>query len=422
MYKYVIIISFIFLCGCSVKSNRADPSTLTSMQMMDRNGFSETVSSKDRLSIYQKVDFLAPQPYQKVLRVFGRDKEGKSTSKITSYHSNGQIWQFLEVIDGRAHGIYREWHPNGRLKIEASVIEGVADISEMAQTSWLFEGKSVVWDEEGALVAKIYYDKGTLQEPSLYYHANGQLQKIIPYNKNEIDGTVKIFDSNGLLLEKMEFDKGIRQGISFGYWAENSLKYQEDHQKDLLMTGSYFNLDGQLASEVKNGNGFQANFGSEKAYSLVEYQNGLPEGQVKIFDDDGGLHCSYNIKDEKKHGEEWEYYPKSSQPKLFVFWNEDAIQGLVKTWYNNGVMESQKEMNANKKHGISFAWFKDGQLMFMEEYDNDVLLKGTYFKKGDKNPVTRIDNGKGIASLYDGNGHFIKKVNYDRGRPILDPS
>ncbi|HSW87257.1 MAG TPA: hypothetical protein VLG49_07160 [Rhabdochlamydiaceae bacterium] len=422
MYKRLSIFLFlVILSSCSVKS-KSDPSILTSMQMMDRNGFSETISSKDRLAVYQKVDFLAPQPYQKVLRVFGRDLEGRSQSKITSYHSNGQVWQFLEVVDGRAHGKYLEWHQNGKLKIDANVIEGVADISEMAQASWIFDGKSSAWNEEGSLIAEIYYDKGALQDPSLYYHPNGQLEKVIPYNKNKINGIVKVFDPEGHLIEKMEFDKGLRQGVSLGYWSENSLKYQEDYQNDLLITGTYFDSDGQMASEVKSGNGFQANFGMEKPYSLVEYQNGLPEGIVKIFDEDGSLHCSYFIKNEKKHGEEWEYYPKSAQPKLFLFWQEDAIQGMVKTWYENGVMESQKEMNGNKKHGICFAWFKDGQMMFMEEYDMDVLVKGTYFKKGDKNPISKIDSGKGIASLYDGNGHFLKKVHYERGKPIVDPS
>ncbi len=40
--------------------------TLSSINIIDRNGISETVSSKDRLKKYEEVDWLAPQPYEKV--------------------------------------------------------------------------------------------------------------------------------------------------------------------------------------------------------------------------------------------------------------------------------------------------------------------------------------------------------------------
>ena len=96
------------------------------------------------------------------------------------------------------------------------------------------------------------------------------------------------------------------------------------------------------------------------------------------------------------------------------------LDGAYKTWYENGVMESQREINANKKHGLSFAWFKDGSLMLSEEYENDLLLKGSYFKKGDKNPVSKVESGKGYATLYDKDGLFLKKISYDKGKPILD--
>src|SRR4029079_14760136 len=132
-------------------------SPVVSMQLIDRNGFAETISNKERINTYKEVDFLQPQPYQKVLRVFARNAGGQSSSKITSYHENGQIWQYLEVINGRAHGFYREWFANGKMHIEAYLIEGLADIHDLAQKSWVFYGMSRVWDEQGNVVAHIQY-------------------------------------------------------------------------------------------------------------------------------------------------------------------------------------------------------------------------------------------------------------------------
>ena len=93
---------------------------------------------------------------------------------------------------------------------------------------------------------------------------------------------------------------------------------------------------------------------------------------------------------------------------------------MVKTWYEDGAVESQKEMSHNKKQGLSFAWYPDGSLMLMEEYDHDRLMKGSYFKKGDKQVTSQIENGKGVATLFDAGGHFLQKISYESGQPSLD--
>src|SRR5690349_20519709 len=139
--RYLFILAILYSCI----STSSVQDGLVSVQIIDRNGFSETISSKDRLESFEKTDFLANQPYQKVLRVFKQGKEGGGTSKISSYHDNGQIWQYLEVENGRAHGAFREWHPNGHLRLEATVIGGTADITEAAQMTWLFDGTCRVW-------------------------------------------------------------------------------------------------------------------------------------------------------------------------------------------------------------------------------------------------------------------------------------
>ena len=97
--KYILLLSALLLAGCASRTSTSNPDTIVSIQVIDRNGFTETMSTDERLSQYQKVDFLTPQPFQKVQRVFSRNPEGKTRSAITSYHSNGHIFQYLEVLD-----------------------------------------------------------------------------------------------------------------------------------------------------------------------------------------------------------------------------------------------------------------------------------------------------------------------------------
>jgi antitoxin component YwqK of YwqJK toxin-antitoxin module len=413
----------LLLSACS----RHDPDTkptVVSMQIIDRNNFSETISSRDRLSKFENTDFLAPQPYQKVLRIFSRQND-KSSSIITTYHPNGLLCQYLETSNGRACGLFREWHPNGKLRIEASVIEGTADVTEIAQMTWVFDGLSKVWDADGRLSAEISYSKGALENPSRYYHPNGKLAKEIPYSKDEIHGTLTVFDESGSVIEKLGYKHGLREGISVGLHDTYHPCYREVYQNGLLNQGSYFSYNGDVIAEINGGSGKQALFKAKKLASLAEFKDGKPEGEVQNFNSNGALISKYIILNDEKDGEEWHYYPTSTgplKPKLCVPWSHDTIQGVVKTWYETGVMESQREMQGNKKHGLSFAWFKEGDLMLMEEYDYDVLIKGSYYRKWEQKPISKIENGKGIATLYDSDGHFLRKTLYEKGLPQDDPA
>ncbi len=424
MKKCLPLLFLAFLFGCGSHTPQDNSSTITSMQIIDRNGFAETFSNKDRIQTYKDVDFLSSQPYQKILRVYGRNTLGQSTSKMTSYHDNGQLWQYLEVVDGRAHGLYREWFANGQLKIESNLIEGLADLHDLAQKSWVFDGLSRVWNDQGTLVAEIHYDKGVLHTPSLYYHANGSLQKTLPFNAGHLEGDLLIFDPQGCLIEQIPYVQGQKQGKACAYWTLEQPLYVEEYSRDVLQNAFYCDPTGKVVARIEEGKGQQAVFKDDYLYSLIEYQNGAPEGLVTLFREDGTIHMTYMIKDGQKHGEEWEYYPykinEKPQAKLCVHWHEDKLQGVVKTWFAHGVMESQREIIGDKKQGLSFAWYKNGDLMLMEEYQNDNLLKGAYFKKADKAPVSKIEEGKGIATLYTSDGLFMKKVSYEKGRPKID--
>ncbi len=122
--KLIFILLFA-LTSCSTY-NKEPPPVLTSINIIDRNGMSETISTEDRMKRYEHVDFLTEQPYQKVLRIYSRDQHGDIRAFVTSYHPNGHPKQYLEIVNNRAHGSYREWHSNGTLKLETYVIGGEA--------------------------------------------------------------------------------------------------------------------------------------------------------------------------------------------------------------------------------------------------------------------------------------------------------
>lgn len=417
---------FLLATGCHhTMDNRESP--LVSIQIQDRNGMTETISVPERLESYQGVDFLDSQPYKKILRVYKRDN--RVAAKITTYHPNGGIWQYLESQDMRAFGAYKEWHPNGVLKIEATVIGGTADVVPGAQQDWLFDGLAKVWDEQGRLQAMIPYEKGVLQGHSITYFSDGQMKRETPYVNNALEGESIDYTPDGKILSKTCYRRGLKHGPSVGFWPNKENCWTEEYQDGLLLDGRYSSKQGILICEVKSGFGYQAMFKDSSLERIIEYRRGQPEGTVKVYSPNGELKSLYHIKNGRKQGEEIEYYSsqermdgegKEPLPKLSLPWESDMISGNVKTWYNDGKLQSQREISRNKKNGASIAWYRDGSLMLMEEYEEDRLMSGQYFKKSRKESVSTISNGNGTATLYDDMGGFLRKVQYVKGKPV-DP-
>ncbi len=419
--KNIIFISSILLTGCYNFSSQVSPDKITSINIIDRNGMSETLSSKERLNTFQKTDFLSPQPYQKVLRVYGRDKSGNVCSRITSYHPNGQVKQHLEAINNRAHGPYQEWHANGQLKVESSIVGGVADLNTQAEESWIFDGHSKAWNEDGLLLADILYSKGDIEGEASYYHHNGRIWKLSPYSKNQKDGIEKIYLDDGTLFLTTQYLKGTKEGPAVRYWGKNQIAFQEVYLEGALIDAQYFDKRGELVSEVHEGCGYRAIFGKEALQELQKFSHGAQEGEVKIFDESHTLIRTYATKNGEKEGEEIDYFPSNDDtlcPKLLITWRGGTMEGTVKTWYDNGNFESQREISQNKKNGLSTAWYYSGSLMFVEEYDNDLLVKGEYYREGETSPLSKVERGGGVASLFNPDGNFSEKIQYLDGKPL----
>ena len=421
-WKMIGIGSLIFLLvGCG--SHRTEPKEqLTSVQIVDRNGFKETISAEERLNLYRNTNFLAPQPYERVLRMYGRDTQGKTHSKLTTYHENGEVWQYLEILNGRACGTYREWHENGVLRLDIVVIEGIGELGEEAQLGWVFDGLSRVWDDQGRILAEINYEKGKLQGTAYFYHPNGKVRELIPYDQGLINGDLLYFSEEGKVIGKTPFVKGKKEGFATFQGNSSQPPYSEEYHDDRLVKATYQDFQGKIIAEISEGFGHQAIFQDGKLTSIREFQKGVPNGEVKLFDQRERVKSLYHTKDGTKHGREWVYYTtfreEEPKPKLYLEWLEDTVHGICRTWYPNGCLESEREMVDNKKHGISTAWYKDGSIMLIEEYENDQLVSGSYMKKGDPTPISFVEEGEGTATFHDSEGVFVRRALYKNGQPI----
>jgi antitoxin component YwqK of YwqJK toxin-antitoxin module len=393
---------------------------LVSIHIVDQNGLSETIGAKERLETYKDIDFLESQTYQKVLRVYAKDAKSNTFSLVTSYYPNGQVKQYLEAENGQARGRYLEWYQNGQKKLLCSVLGGTADLDEKSQSNWIFDGENLCWSETGALKATLPYEKGVLSGIARYFHTNGNTAEEIPYVQGHIEGEKKEWDEEGDLIATTLYFKGEKHGSSLGYWNPTLIAWQEEWEEGQLKTGLYKDAQGVVVSLVEKGTGKRVIFDEAGPVEIHEYTEGRPEGEILLLDEQRRVVQKIHVKNGVKHGQELYYHSDYVTPKLSIDWYEGNIHGYVRTWYDDGSLESQREMSRNCKQGHLSAWYSTGELMFIEEYEKDQLVRGEYLKKGEKIPVSRVIEGTGVATFFDKEGTFLRRVEYQKGKPVVE--
>jgi len=87
-----ILISFLLgalIFGVAQGTQKDESLPMVTLQLIDKHGFSETISSPDRLALFKHTNFFSSPTVSKSDSIYGRNKEGNSISTVTSYHDNG---------------------------------------------------------------------------------------------------------------------------------------------------------------------------------------------------------------------------------------------------------------------------------------------------------------------------------------------
>lgn len=418
------LICFVFACffltGCHSPATR-----LSRVFVVDTQGFSQTVTTPTSLERFEKIDFTRPQPYQKVMRTWkSKGKEG-DISILTSYYPSGQLMQYLEGQSGRAFGLYKEWHENGHLKVLVRVSGGTFDLGEAAESTWIFDGLSEAFDEDGKKQAEIFYVKGSKEDQANFYYSSGALWQRINYQNNELHGPYTSWYESGAVYQEANYLKDLLDGQCVAWWPNGQKQSQELYKKDKLQEATYWDISGKVVAQVSGAKGERAIFANKGLAELQTIEAGEVLGWVGYFDEEGQLWHEVNIKNGLKDGQETFFYPiKEGKrlPKIIMQWVQGTLHGSVRTWFATGQLESERQVVQEQSHGPYVAYYPDGSLRVLEEYRKGKLVDGQYFSHGNLQAVSRVIAGQGTATLFDERGHLIKEITYRDGEPCLYPS
>jgi antitoxin component YwqK of YwqJK toxin-antitoxin module len=165
--------------------------------------------------------------------------------------------------------------------------------------------------------------------------------------------------------------------------------------------------------------------------------NGLDEGPLSVFFENGKLQCKLNYVKGKVEGVRTDYY-ESGKMKKTEFWKdgllegpsitflENATNGMIKSkisykageihgkckWFNEkGIILCEAQYENGKQNGLTTMWHDNGQILHRGNYKDgriDGICK-SWYPNGKKSIQLKLKSDKTIyEKFWDENGNAIK--------------
>ena len=157
-------------------------------------------------------------------------------SQVQTYYWPDGITKYAEgpVVNGKRHGIWTEWHRNGKRSETGTYVRGIKD------GNWMY------WRDNGQVSAEMKYERGVLLSANSYrpdgtvgshirngsgkwmtWYKNGKKERECEYVNGKLSGKLIMWYENGRKSSECEFLDNIPHGKHIYYWHETSLKSYE---------------------------------------------------------------------------------------------------------------------------------------------------------------------------------------------------
>ena len=233
-----------------------------------------------------------------------------------------RTYQRDENGERQQHGIFEEWYPGGRKKVESIYVNDRQCSSKWWNKDGTLTGESL--DSGTAARIRTYYDEGTPKEESNYVFDVKEGYRLE-------HGTQKRWYENGQLKCEEEYKAGERHGVY-----------------------KWYREDGKLASEVC-------------------YANGERDGTSTNYDKQGRKRDMYTFKKGKKHGPH-RIWDENGALMAETNYKDDDLNG-VETRYKDGKLISEIGYKNHEYHGDFKEYRSDGSLKSHHVYENGKLVK-----------------------------------------------
>jgi uncharacterized protein len=282
--------------------------------------------------------------------------------------------------------------------------KGLTIIFLLFSITYLFAQDSIVKNGYN----KFFYSSGKISSEGLMkdgkpngywktYYENGFLKSEGNRKNFELDSAWKFYSDSGTITLIINYQNGKKNGFRTTYLKNERIEeYFKNDIKD--STTCHFYKNGALKSKVK-------------------FKNGREEGQGIEYSPDGNI---ITLIDYKKG-----YIINTENINRK---REGLKHGLWKTFYNNEKIKTEENYYYGKKDGYFKEFDKDGNLISIQKYENDILVedapelasyvvKTDYYKNGKVSIVQsyKDDIPHGIRQEYSPDGQITKSYIFRNG-------
>lgn len=104
------------------------------------------------------------------------------------------------------------------------------------------------------------------------------------------------------------------------------------------------------------------------------------EGQFTWYFPNGQKQQECEYKNNILHGLFQEWY-ENGQPKSRQSLYEGLLDGPIKTWKQDGTIQLEAQYSKDKKHGYFITYYDNGQMIRKDLYENGILIEGQCFNR-----------------------------------------
>ena len=173
-------------------------------------------------------------------------KDDKMDGTYIAYYDTGHLNTQTFIVNGVRHGYYKDYYPNGSLKIDAVYENGLKTIHKdyyQGPENNIGCVKVITSLQNGVFHGpyKVYYDVSPGEEPVGYIDSipHGILKQENNNFNGKGHGVIKKYHPNGKLMTQYLLNKGIPRGIAKDYNESGELIKTTNYDESLRFLSAF---------------------------------------------------------------------------------------------------------------------------------------------------------------------------------------
>ncbi|NOY36987.1 MAG: toxin-antitoxin system YwqK family antitoxin [Chlorobi bacterium] len=383
-------------------------------------------------------------------------QEVKENGYKKFYYPNGQVSSEGTMRNGKPDGYWKTYYVTGVKKSEGKRINFILD------STWVF------YNQAGDTIEKINYKNGRKNGFYIKYgnckhgiQYSGCIKSKELYVNDKREGNAEYYYSTGELKQEIFYKKGYKEGIAKEYNKNGEIITILEYHNNTLVDRQPINRKDKEGKKTGKWITFYQN---GRIMREEQYKNGLLNGYIKEYDQNGNIRLILFYKDGKivsdindndtlqmpvdirntydKNGDLFENgpYKKNIPIGIHRFYKDGKIinsiiydnygekisegiinekgqkEGSWKNYYYDGKVQSTGKYINNQRNGIWKFYYKNGKIeqtgSFRSGKENGEWK--WYFENGSLRREESYFNGKrdGLYTEYDREGNIIANGQY----------